>query len=113
MGLIGFICESGHGYINVESHGQKICPHCKPRKDISGNMPYISVFKSYRDMGTGREITSARQERDICDRENKVLGGYEELKQEAKKYKAENQNKITEQIIDKTINEAVSRGLLE
>ena len=41
--LIGFICEK-HGYINVESHGQRICPHCQ--QDKAGarlQAPYLNL----------------------------------------------------------------------
>jgi hypothetical protein len=93
--LIGFICENGHGYINVEAHGQRICPYCtEERKLKNQNTPYINIVSPDID----------RQ----CNEEGTAVMRTEEARREAERNKAYNRQKESQEL-KKYFNREVRR----
>jgi len=78
--LIGFICEK-HGYVNVEPHGQRICPKCG--KENKGIAPYINLVSPDIDKQ--------------CKTEGTCVLNTDEARREANRNKAYNREKQHQQ----------------
>jgi hypothetical protein len=86
--LIGFICENGHGYINVEPHGQRICPHCTEERKIKNqNAPYINIVSPDIDKqckAEGTAVLKTAEARKEADKNKKY--NREKVNNEFKKH---------------------------
>jgi|SRR5208283_753628 len=104
--LIGKVCKHCGDYIPPD-HA------CKIEIDKSSKKYALNFMRppNFFDHGKNRQITSNRQIKEICEREDKVYGGDSELDQQCDINKKRIDKEHTSQMADKIIENAYKEGV--
>lgn len=105
MGLIGFICNKCHKYVNVEKYGGvPYCPYC----DITQEKRTNTNGTTYFEPAVGAKVST--KEIDAIAKKNGWVYGGEDLSREAARNKAYQKEKFANEFrnnLAKEIREAI------